>query len=110
MIENTYYSVATINTNLTLDTVPTGKEAIVNITVNNHATTASTYKIATVPSLGSVTAANTMALKTLREAGNNESTHQITGKLLNAGDAIHINASSLNVSVIIEAMLQNTSV
>jgi hypothetical protein len=110
MIENTYYSVATINTNLTIYTVPTGKEAIINITVNNHATTASTYKIATVPNGGSISNANTMALKTLKAAGDNESTHQITGKLLNAGDTIRINANSLNVSVMIEAMLQNTSV
>jgi hypothetical protein len=110
MIANTYYQVQVIDTDELVYTVPAGKEAIINITINNHATTASTYKIATVPSLGSVTVANTMALKTLREAGNNESTHQITGKLLNAGDTIHINASSLDTSVIIEAMLQNTSV
>ena len=110
MIANTYYQVQVIDTDELVYTVPAGKEAIINITVNNHDTTPSTYKIATVPSLDSVTVANTMALKTLKAAGQDESTHQITGKLLNAGDTIHINASSLNVSVIIEAMLQNTSV
>jgi hypothetical protein len=110
MIANTYYQVQVIDTNELVYTVPAGKEAIINITVNNHDTTPSTYKIATVPSLGSITVANTMALKTLKAAGDNESTHQITGKLLNAGDTIHINASSLDVSVMIEVMLQNTSV
>jgi hypothetical protein len=110
MIANTYYQVQVIDTDELVYTVPAGKEAIINITINNHDVTPSTYSLSTVPNLGSVAAANTIALKTLKASGQDESTHQITGKLLNAGDMIYINASSLNVSVIIEAMLQNTSV